>query len=130
MNEELGLPELKKLLADALREISMLKNQISIGINPSDIQDQPLDRIQGDSEDEEDAASNELYPIRIAELEEQLENERIRSDKLATAHVIRISALAEKSKNKILEGELLALKLTVTELEEKLLEVSHRGNYN
>jgi hypothetical protein len=78
VNEELGMPELKKLLAAAQREISVLKTQISTSVPLSGELDDTLDCPQIDSDVEDEPTPNDTYPIRIAELEDLLENERIR----------------------------------------------------
>jgi hypothetical protein len=78
VNEELGIPELKKLLAAAQREITVLKTQISTSAPLSGELDDNLDCPQSESDAEEDPTSSETFPIRIAELEDLLENQRIR----------------------------------------------------
>lgn len=131
MNEELGIPELKKLLAAAQREISVLKTQISIStpqISASvpilgDLDDN-LECPQSESDVEEDPTPQETFPIRIAELEDLLENQRIRSAFIVPSSLTCDSTMTEENKNKILEGELFALRQIVAELEAKLLEVS------
>jgi hypothetical protein len=83
VNEELGLPELKKLLVAAQREILILKNQISSPTPVTAELDEILELPQSESDGEEDSSPNEQLPMRIAELEELLENERFRSFRLS-----------------------------------------------
>jgi hypothetical protein len=89
VNEELGILELKKLLAAAQREILALKNQISIS-SPQFLLGGPDAEAEGETQsrssicDEED---QELAPggplsIRVTELEELLESQRLRSSLL------------------------------------------------
>jgi hypothetical protein len=124
VNEELGLPELKKLLAAAQRQISILKNQISSPTPVCAELDDNLELPQSESDGEEDPTPNEQLAIRIAELEELLENQRFRFPfSTLSIQLIHCSTLTEENRSKILEGELIALKQTVAEFEAKLLAV-------
>ena len=83
MNEELGLPELKKLLAAAQREIMVLRNQMSNSSVVIPTINSNENEIDGDdrsdtSVEEEDVAQNHQLVIRIAELEDLLEKQRLR----------------------------------------------------